>query len=77
MTCLIPEKESDGLLRLKGEDFSLVLKYNAKKTDVKIEEKHIEDDRLKSYWGESVYRLVFICKKDKLSDQIDFIITGQ
>jgi hypothetical protein len=77
MTCLIPEKESDGLLRLKGEDFSLVLKYNAKKTDVKIEEKQIEDDRLKSYWGESVYRLVFICKKDKLSDQIDFIITGQ
>ncbi len=77
MTCLIPEKESDGLLRLKGEGFSLVLKYNAKKTDVKIEEKQIEDDRLKSYWGESVYRLVFICKKDKLSDQIDFIITGQ
>jgi len=77
MTCLIPEKESDGLLRLKGEDFSLVLKYNAKKTDVKIEEKQIEDDRLKSYWGESVYRLVFICKKDKLSDQIDFIITDQ
>jgi hypothetical protein len=77
MTCLIPEKESDGLLRLKGEDFSLVLKYNAKKTDVKIEEKQIEDARLKNYWGESVYRLVFICKKDKLSDQIDFIITGQ
>ena len=77
MTCLKPEKESDGLLRLKGEDFSLVLKYNAKKTDVKIEEKQIEDDRLKSYWGESVYRLVFICKKDKMSDQIDFIITDQ
>ncbi len=77
MTSLIPEKESDGLLRLKGEDFSLVLKYNAKKTDIKIEEKQIEDDRLKSYWGESVYRLVFICKKDKLSDQIDFIITDQ
>jgi hypothetical protein len=77
MTCLIPEKESDGLLRLKGEGFSLVLKYNAKKTDVKIEEKQIEDDRLKNYWGESVYRLVFIFKKDKLSDQVDFIITGQ
>ena len=77
MTCLKPEKESDGLLRLKGEGFSLVLKYNAKKIDLKIEEKHIEDARLKNYWGESVYRLVFIYKKDKLSDQVDFIITDQ
>jgi hypothetical protein len=77
MTCLKPEKDSDGLLRLKGEDFSLVLKYNAKKTDVKIEEKQIEDARLNNYWGESVYRLVFTCQTDKLNGQLDFVISEQ
>jgi hypothetical protein len=77
MTCLLPEKESDGLVKLKGEDFSLVLKYDAKKTEMEIEKKPIVDDRLKNYWGESVYRLVFRCKTNKLSDQLDFIITDQ
>ncbi len=75
MTCLKPEKDSDGLVRLGGEDFSLFLKYNAKKTDVKIEEIQIDDTRLNNYWGESVYRLVFIYKKEKLSDKISFIVT--
>ena len=74
MTCLKPEKDSDGLLWLKGEDFSLLLKYNAKKTDVKIEEKRIDDARLNNYWGESVYRLVFTYKTSKLSGQLDFTI---
>lgn len=75
MTCLKPEKDSDGLVRLRGEGFSLFLKYNAKKTDVKIEEKQIDDTRLNNYWGESVYRLVFIYKKEKLNDKISFIVT--
>ena len=74
MTCLKPEKVSDGLVRLKGEDYALVLKYNIKKTDVKIEEKQIEDARLNNYWGESVYRLVFTYKTNKLSGQLDFTI---
>jgi hypothetical protein len=77
MTCLKPEKDPDGLVRLKGEDFSLVLKYNAKKTDVKIEEKKIDDARLNNYWGESVYRLVFTYKTNKLSGQLDFVISEQ
>ncbi len=77
MTCLKPEKDSDGLVNLKGKDFSLLLKYDPKKTDLKIEEKHIEDARLNNYWGESVYRLVFIYKKDKLSDEVEFKITSQ
>jgi len=77
MTCLKPEKVSDELVRLKGGDFSLVLKYDPKKTDVKIEKRQIEDARLKNNWGESLYRLVFIYKPDKLSDQVDFMITDQ
>jgi hypothetical protein len=75
MTCLVPEKEADGLVRLKGKDFTLRLKYDPKRTDLKIEEKHIEDARLNTYWGESVYRLVFIYKKEKLNDQVNFVLT--
>jgi hypothetical protein len=77
MTCLIPEKVSDELVKMKGGDFSLVLKYDPKKTDVKIEKRQIEDARLKNNWGESLYRLVFVYKQDKLSDQVDFMITDQ
>ena len=77
MTCLIPEQGTDGLVRLKGQDFTLLLKYDTKRTELKIEEKHIEDARLNNYWGESVYRLVFIYKKEKLNDQVEFIITHQ
>jgi hypothetical protein len=77
MTCLKPEKDSDGLVKLKGKDFSLLLKFDPKKTDLKIEEKQIEDARLNNYWGESVYRLVFIYKKDRLNDKVGFKITGQ
>lgn len=77
MTCLVPEKEADGLVALKGKDFTLLLKYDPKRTELKIEEKHIEDARLNNYWGESVYRLVFVYKKEKLNDQVEFIITNQ
>jgi len=77
VTCLVPEKEADGLLRLKGKDFTLLLKYDPKRTELKIEEKNIEDARLNNYWGESVYRLVFVYKKEKLNDQVEFIITDQ
>jgi hypothetical protein len=77
MTCLVPEKEADGLVRLNGKDFTLMLKYDPKKTDVNIEEKLIEDARLNNYWGESVYRLVFNYKKGKLSDKVEFVITSQ
>jgi hypothetical protein len=77
MTSLIPEKGSDGQVMLKGDDFVLALEYNPKKTEVIIEEKHIEDSRLQNNWGKSVYRLVFSYRKEKISDQVEFVITGQ
>jgi hypothetical protein len=75
MTCLVPEQEADGLVKLKGKDFTLLMRYDPKKTEMKIEEKHIEDARLKNYWGDSVYRLVFVYKKEKLNDRLEFMIT--
>jgi hypothetical protein len=77
MTSLVPEKKQDGLVQLKGEGFSLVLEYNPRKTDLSIEQRDLEDDRLKRNWGESLHRLVFSCRKEKLSDQLEFVITSQ
>jgi hypothetical protein len=77
MTCLMPEKESDGMVMLTGKDVILELKYDPKRTELEIQEKNIDDARLNNYWGESVYRLVFVYKKEKLNDQVEFIITDQ
>lgn len=77
MTCLMPEKEADGLVHLKGKDFTLHLKYDPRRTELEIEEKNIEDARLNNYWGKSVHRLVFRYKKNNLSDMIEFKISSQ
>lgn len=77
MTSLIPEKVSEGLLKLKGEEYTLWLSYDAKRTTLKIEKKTVEDNRLTKIWGDTVYRLVFAYKKGKLSDQLKFVFTAQ
>jgi len=77
MTCLVPEKESDGLVILTGKDFTLEMKYDPKRTELEIEEKNIVDARLNNYWGKSVHRLVFKYKKKNLSDKFEFKITSQ
>ncbi len=74
MTCLVPEKRSDGYVQLQGDGFALLLEYDIKKVDLRIEEKIIEDSRLKNNWGEVLYRLVFISKTELLHDDIEFII---
>jgi len=74
MTCLVPEKKSDGGVQLKGNGFALLLEYDIKKTDLRIEEKIIKDRRLKNNWGEVLYRLVFTSKTELLSDEIEFVI---
>jgi hypothetical protein len=74
MTCLPPEKKSDGVVRLQGEGFALLLEYDSRKTELRMEEKPVEDERLKSNWGEVLYRLVFISKSELLEDNIEFVI---
>jgi len=74
MTCLTPEKRSDGGVLLTGEGFVLLLEYDMKKADLRIEEKIIEDNRLKNMWGEVLYRLIFTSKTELLHDDIEFII---
>jgi hypothetical protein len=77
MTPLVPEQEADGILRLKGNGFTLTMRYNPKKTALKIEEKQVEDSRLKNNWGDTLYRLVFHYQRGKLSDQLEFVISNR
>ena len=77
MTSLVPEPAGDGLVKLKGEGFALVLRYNPKKTELLLEEKPVEDGRLRNNWGDTLYRLVFRYRRENLSDQLEFVITGQ
>jgi hypothetical protein len=77
MTCLIPEKTSEGLIQLKGENFTLLLEYDPKKLDLSIEEKTVVDDRLKNNWGELLHRLVFTYKGASLNDRTTFVVKMQ
>ncbi|MBE0652842.1 MAG: heparinase II/III family protein [Bacteroidales bacterium] len=77
MTGLEPVISKGGQVLLKGDGFNLMLEYDTKKSDLKIEEKLIDDSRLRNSWGEVLYRLIFISKTDKLKDDIEFVIKAQ
>ncbi len=53
------EKDSDGVLKLKGEGFNLEMKYNPKSLTAEIEYNEINDSKLKYYWPKGVTRIVF------------------
>ena len=77
ITCLIPQTGQDGQILLPGRDFTLVMEYDSRRTDLQIEKKAISDPRLTSIWGEAVYRLVFTYQQDKTAGQLTFIIRHQ
>ena len=56
------EKDSDGVLKLKGEGFNLEMKYNPKSLTAEIEYNEINDSKLKYYWPKGVTRIVFNLK---------------
>ena len=53
------EKDSDGVLKLKGEGFNLEMKYDPKSLTPEIEYNEINDSKLKYYWPKGVTRIVF------------------
>jgi hypothetical protein len=53
------EKISDGVLNLKGDGFSLEMKYNPKDVTPKIEFNEVLDSKLKRYWPNGITRIVF------------------
>lgn len=69
MTCIQPEEVSSRVLRLRGEDFSILLD-GGDNIAITVEEKAVEDSRLRSYWGDRVYRIRLVYKGGKLEDFI-------
>jgi hypothetical protein len=77
MTSLTPEKGPEGLVRLQGDGFTLLLEYDRKRTELDVEKKEIRDPRLTGIWGKVVHRLVFTYTGDRLADKLGFVITAQ
>ena len=75
MTYCKVEKDSDGVLKLKGEGFNLEMKYNPKDVTPEIEYNEINDSKLKYYWPKGVTRIVFNIKNPgiKGKNQIEIL----
>lgn len=63
-----------GKLQLKGDGFTLELKFNSKAVSPKIEFNEVTDNGLKRYWPDGVTRIVFEVKKPKLKGKNEFVI---
>jgi len=53
------KKVTEGVLNLKGDGFSLEMKYNPKDLTPEIEYNEINDTKLKYYWPNGITRIVF------------------
>lgn len=73
MTAIKPEKVSDHAVKLSANDFSLIMDGSSN-TTVSIEEKLLDDGKIKGHWGERVYRILFTYNKDLLADQIEVVM---
>ena len=59
-----------GIIEMKGGDFTLWLKYNPSQLTARVEKKEIDDPRLQSVWGNHLNMLVFDVESKKTSDQV-------
>ncbi len=76
MTALVPEIISGHAVRLSGADFTLIMDGGTN-TSVSLEEKLLEDSKLKGHWGDKVYRILFTYKGTQLAGQIKLNIKPQ
>ena len=79
MTWKEPEWIRDGKIRLQKPDKikkgkEVLIEFEKGKYTVNIEEIEIADNRLKSSWGEKVYRILFTVKKTLPEDELRFYI---
>ncbi|MCK5366947.1 MAG: hypothetical protein KAQ62_00275, partial [Cyclobacteriaceae bacterium] len=64
-----------GTLQLKGDGFTLALKYNQKTVTPKIEFNEVTDSGLKRYWPDGITRIVLEVKNPKLKGKNEVVIT--
>ncbi|MCK4346137.1 MAG: heparinase II/III family protein [Bacteroidales bacterium] len=79
MTWKEPEWIRDGKIRLQKPDKineakEVFIEFEKNKYKVNIEEIEIADNRLKSSWGEKVYRILFTVKETLPEDELRFYI---
>ncbi len=78
MSCAKPVKTGEGWMLFTGADGepALRLHYDAKKMSVKVEEKLMDDDRLKASWGDRLYRLTLTVTDASLQqyNQVEFYL---
>jgi hypothetical protein len=65
---------NEGILKLEGEGFNLIMKYNSKAVTPKIEFNKVTDSKLKTYWPGGITRIVFEIKNQKLKGKNQIII---
>jgi hypothetical protein len=72
-SCKVSEL-NEGILKLEGEGFNLIMKYNSKAVTPKIEFNKVTDSKLKTYWPGGITRIVFEIKNQKLKGKNQSII---
>nr|WP_295932036.1 heparinase II/III family protein [uncultured Dyadobacter sp.] len=75
LTTLYNEQTKPGELLLKGDGFELLMRYNPKSISATVEQKDIDDPKLRNALGKIVYRIVLEVKTGALtgSNRIELI----
>lgn len=73
--CKVTET-APGSLRLEGDGFSLILKYDSKSLTPGIEFNEVTDSGLKRYWSNGVTRIVFTFKNPAKKGKNEIIIVN-
>ena len=76
MTPLAWSEHRKGVLTAEGEGFKLTLSYPSGQVGYRIEEKGIDDSRLRGAWGEKIYRIVFEPKAGARGE-LEFSVTDR
>lgn len=63
-----------GSVVLSGDGFTVTLSFPEGKAGCRIEEKVLDDPRLRGVWGQALYRIVFNVKGSSLKDSLSFEI---
>jgi hypothetical protein len=72
--CTVTERD-EGILELKNNGVTALLKYDPAKVTLEVETIVLEDEWLKPAWGDKIYRILMRSENPPLSDKWNVIIT--
>ncbi|WP_394801108.1 heparinase II/III family protein [Niabella ginsengisoli] len=74
LTWANPDISKPGIVELIRDGRKVTLAYNKNVFEARIETIPLEDKRLSNVWGNEIYRLSLVAKKQALKDKYQFII---